>query len=101
MTPLGQEYLVVHSRQRITRDGGHSFLAVQDEGHTRLGRVAAPIPRKISNASHDVINQTSVVQDAWGWWKPTAATTASKMDFINVVQAGGLTLQIGAGERGN
>lgn len=43
VAPFGQGYLLVHSRQRITRDGGHSFLAVRDEAtHTRIGRVAAP-----------------------------------------------------------
>jgi hypothetical protein len=40
--PLGRGYLVVRSRLRVTRDGGHSLLAVQDSHHaTRLGRVAA------------------------------------------------------------
>lgn len=43
VAPFGQGYLVVQSRQRITRDGGHSFLAARDEDtHTRFGRVAAP-----------------------------------------------------------
>lgn len=47
VAPFGQGYLVIHSRQRITRDGGHSLLAVRDEAaHTRIGRVAAPNPTK-------------------------------------------------------
>jgi hypothetical protein len=40
VTPIGQGYLVVRSRLRITRDGGHSLLAVQDPLHSsRLPRV--------------------------------------------------------------
>ncbi|GJE88158.1 hypothetical protein PsYK624_042410 [Phanerochaete sordida] len=40
VAPLAQGYLVVQSRLRVTRDGGHSILAVCDpEGTTRLGRV--------------------------------------------------------------
>lgn len=31
VTPFGQGYLLVRSRQRITLDGGHSFLAVPKE----------------------------------------------------------------------
>lgn len=39
VVPLGQGFLVVHSRLRITRDGGHSLLAVRDpEITTRLSR---------------------------------------------------------------
>jgi hypothetical protein len=42
---LGQGYLIVRSRQRVTLDGGHSLLAVQDGHHdTRLGRVSAVVP---------------------------------------------------------
>jgi hypothetical protein len=42
---LGQGYLIVRSRQRVTLDGGHSLLAVQDDHHaTRLGRVSAVVP---------------------------------------------------------
>jgi hypothetical protein len=40
-TPLGRGYLVVRSRLRVTRDGGHSLLAIQDPHHaTRLGRAS-------------------------------------------------------------
>jgi hypothetical protein len=40
-TPLGQGYLIVRSRLRVTRDGGHSLLAVQDANHmTRLHRIS-------------------------------------------------------------
>jgi hypothetical protein len=40
VSPLGQGYLTVRSRLRVTRDGGHSLLAVQDAQRTmRLGRV--------------------------------------------------------------
>jgi hypothetical protein len=43
VSTLGQGYLVVRSRLRVTRDGGHSLLAVQDPHHsTRLGRVHGP-----------------------------------------------------------
>lgn len=39
---IGQGFLHVQSRLRITRDGGHSILAVPDpSGTTRLGRVSA------------------------------------------------------------
>jgi hypothetical protein len=42
VSSLGQGYLTVRSRLRVTRDGGHSLLAVQDAQHsTRLGRVQA------------------------------------------------------------
>lgn len=37
---IGQGYLHVQSRLRVTRDGGHSILAVPDAGATRLGRVS-------------------------------------------------------------
>lgn len=37
--PIGQGYLHVQSRLRITRDGGHSILAVPDSGAIRLGHV--------------------------------------------------------------
>lgn len=39
--PLGLGYFVVRSRYRVTRDGGHSLLAVDDPTlTTRLGRVS-------------------------------------------------------------
>jgi hypothetical protein len=42
VAPLGQGYLVVRSRLRITRDGGQSLLAVQDPTTaTRLAPVVA------------------------------------------------------------
>lgn len=41
---IGQGYLHVQSRLRITRDGGHSILAVSGESSTRLGRVSARAP---------------------------------------------------------
>ncbi|EKM51770.1 uncharacterized protein PHACADRAFT_150450 [Phanerochaete carnosa HHB-10118-sp] len=41
---IGQGYLHVKSRQRITRDGGHAILAVPDEEATRLGRVSVRAP---------------------------------------------------------
>jgi hypothetical protein len=45
VSTLGQGYLTVRSRLRVTRDGGHSLLAVQDAQHaTRLGRVHAVAP---------------------------------------------------------
>ncbi|GJE88163.1 hypothetical protein PsYK624_042460 [Phanerochaete sordida] len=48
VAPLAQGYLHVQSRLRVTRDGGHSILAVSDpEGTTRVGRVpgkAQPAP---------------------------------------------------------
>jgi hypothetical protein len=55
VAPLGSGYLVVRSRERITRDGGHSLLAIQDSTHaSRIGRgvsfVAVPT---ISTASQD------------------------------------------------
>ena len=41
VAPLGQGYLLVQSRLRVTRDGGHSILAVDDpKNTTRLGRVS-------------------------------------------------------------
>ncbi|EKM56169.1 uncharacterized protein PHACADRAFT_209653 [Phanerochaete carnosa HHB-10118-sp] len=40
VAPIGQGYFHVQSRLRVTRDGGHSILAVSDpESTTRLGRV--------------------------------------------------------------
>ena len=40
VSPIGQGYLLVQSRLRVTRDGGHSILAVSDpESTTRVGRV--------------------------------------------------------------
>lgn len=40
VAPIGQGYLHVQSRLRVTRDGGHSILAVNDPTDTtRLGRV--------------------------------------------------------------
>ena len=40
LAPFGQGYLLVHSRLRVTRDGGHSLLAVRDSSKTtRLNRV--------------------------------------------------------------
>ena len=43
--PLGQGYLLVRSRLRVSRDGGHSILAVNDPSvTTRFGRVPlAPV----------------------------------------------------------
>ena len=39
--PIGQGYFFVRSRYRVTRDGGHSLLAVDDPAATtRLGRVS-------------------------------------------------------------
>lgn len=41
VVPLGQGYLVLRSRLRLTLDGGHSLLAVSTPGmNTRLGRVS-------------------------------------------------------------
>lgn len=37
---IGQGYLHVQSRQRITRDGGHAILAIPDKDATRLSRVS-------------------------------------------------------------
>jgi hypothetical protein len=38
---LGQGYIIVRSRLRVTLDGGHSLLAVQDPNHsTRLSRIS-------------------------------------------------------------
>lgn len=55
---IGQGYLHVQSRLRVTRDGGHSILAVQDPAHTtRLARV----PRR----------------DEKGWNAETAAAAES------------------------
>ena len=43
VAPIGQGYLHVQSRLRVTRDGGHSILAVNNPASTtRLGRVAGP-----------------------------------------------------------
>jgi hypothetical protein len=39
---LGQGYLLVQSRLRITRDGGHTLLAVADAAHTRVRRATPP-----------------------------------------------------------
>ena len=45
IAPFGQGYLHVQSRLRVTRDGGHSILAVGGPaGTTRLGRVSARDP---------------------------------------------------------
>jgi hypothetical protein len=42
---FGQGCLLVRSRMRITRDGGHSLLAVSDPNlNTRLGRVSTSPP---------------------------------------------------------
>jgi hypothetical protein len=65
VAPLGQGYLVVRSRLRVTHDGGHSILAMQapyvnprvarndsDEG---TGPVAPPTP----DSAHDFIRETT------------------------------------------
>lgn len=40
VAPIGQGYFQIQSRLRVTRDGGHSILAVPDpDSSTRLGRV--------------------------------------------------------------
>ncbi|KAI0314555.1 hypothetical protein OF83DRAFT_1136202 [Amylostereum chailletii] len=44
VAPFGQGYLLVKSRLRVTRDGGHSLLAVRDSAiTTRLDRVQAQV----------------------------------------------------------
>jgi hypothetical protein len=62
VSPLGQGYLTVRSRLRVTRDAGPSLLAVQDtQLSTRLGRVrggaATPqITRPCDSASTQVMH---------------------------------------------
>ena len=56
IVPLGQGYLLVRSRLRITRDGGHSLLAVADAEHTtRLQRVSGHPAHDASNATPPVV----------------------------------------------
>lgn len=61
ITQIGQGYLLARSRQRITLDGGHSLLAVQDpDSVTRIGRGTTTFTRntKTSDAT-DVHNLTA------------------------------------------
>jgi len=81
ITPLGQGYLVVHSRLRITRDGGHSLLAVRDSSKTtRLNRVmgvsAAPCGEwsSLSSRSPAASNTALVPVSKFG---PTAVPVSS------------------------
>ncbi|KAI0344940.1 hypothetical protein BDW22DRAFT_1469295 [Trametopsis cervina] len=54
---LGQGYLQVRSRLRLTRDGGHSLLAVADPEHTtRLDRVSARSGAAAGAASSSGVN---------------------------------------------
>lgn len=52
VTPFGQGYLLVRSRQRITRDGGHSLLAV-----TKKSEVGAQTT--VEAANHLTVRSTS------------------------------------------
>jgi hypothetical protein len=67
VSSLGQGYLTVRSRLRVTRDGGHSLLAVQDTQHsTQLGRMKAtllapvdsPLPQAKSDTRSEAAAQT-------------------------------------------
>ncbi|KIP04588.1 hypothetical protein PHLGIDRAFT_189642 [Phlebiopsis gigantea 11061_1 CR5-6] len=53
VAPIGQGYLHVQSRLRVTTDGGHSILAVNDPGHTtRFGRVLRSDDTEQASTSH-------------------------------------------------
>jgi hypothetical protein len=63
--PLGQGYLVVRSRLRVTLDGGHSLLAVQDSHHaTRLGRVAGIMTGSTGPGGSNIITSHSTAPAA-------------------------------------
>lgn len=54
VAPIGPGYFHVHSRSRVTRDGGHSILAIPDpDSTTRIGRVHT---RSDSRASESTVN---------------------------------------------
>ncbi|THG98001.1 hypothetical protein EW026_g4117 [Hermanssonia centrifuga] len=58
---IGEGHLIVRSRQRVTRDGGHSLLAVRNpETTTRLGRVARDPTNEDTRADSDVAGDTKV-----------------------------------------
>lgn len=51
---IGAGYFHVHSRSRVTRDGGHSILAIPDpDSTTRIGRVHT---RSDSRSSESTVN---------------------------------------------
>lgn len=69
---IGQGYLHVQSRLRITRDGGHSILAVPHEASaTRLGRVPARGAGDIAHAgadrghSADNVDEPATLESIW------------------------------------
>lgn len=65
VAPIGQGYLHVQSRLRVTTDGGHSILAVNDPEHTtRFGRV----PRS------DGTEEASVDDGRGAEWEPSHAS---------------------------
>lgn len=71
VVPLGQGFLLVRSRLRITHDGGHSLLSVQVPADTtRPGRVAAGsgngVPITPVSTSPHVLSTTSAIEWAHG-----------------------------------
>ncbi|GJE88159.1 hypothetical protein PsYK624_042420 [Phanerochaete sordida] len=81
VAPLVQGYLLVRSRQRVTRDGGHSILAVQDpESTTRLPRApfSPSSQASVPSASHDGGWGTPYTSpEDWKSLEPAAAVSPS------------------------
>jgi hypothetical protein len=73
--PLGQGYLIVQSRLRITRDGGHSLLAVADSAaHTRVRRAPALEPA----VAEAIVPAFSAL---WSPVSPTASSLSTTAPF--------------------
>ena len=74
VAPFGQGYLLVQSRQRVTRDGGHSILAVSDPANTtRVGRGAKTEP--VENTMPDVTGWGSSSSSAADWSAPEPSSS--------------------------
>ncbi|EIN14675.1 hypothetical protein PUNSTDRAFT_140908 [Punctularia strigosozonata HHB-11173 SS5] len=64
--PLGPGYLHVRSRLRITRDGGHSMLAVRDPVlNTRIGPVASRTESSSASNIPNAIQSSIRTSHAW------------------------------------
>lgn len=80
MAPLGQGYLFVRSRARVTVDGGHSILAISDPTvTTRLGRVST------RNEIRDIGEGRSVARNA---------DEAAIMEMLGIEPADSLNAEI-------
>ena len=83
VSPLGQGFLFVRSRARVTVDGGHSLLAIRDPATTtRLGPVSTrPDPSDAPNRPMTREEEDAkLMEEIWGTSEPTVSTAPASAD---------------------